>query len=723
MLPTNNLTYKLILAGYGDRDVNPLGEKDFKVQFILSNQDENPRYSYELKCVGSLTFAGEDYVWIYGAETSGYRCSDMFIEIKSSGCGEGFEEIITGTKVRLSEGQWDLDKCTVTIPVTTPDPYECINLKKDDELNIFEAPGDAAAVEFYDYTPYFEYQISSAGTDGADFEDQQFEWYPNRRCEYPGFGCENEEAEPYYPESGAGSLTLFLTEDLKRLVRNATTFEEILSTGSLPYHSDYPGFSGAFDAAAEGWRLCWFKWQASNTPDPIDNNLNWVGRWKWVRERFTVGTGDPPPPGDWVLVSSDISGDHYCRPPIMVPRVRKYEPSKEEIDFPGSFRLQFTYSNYIIGATTNVVENEDGGVSLGDDNVFGFKELPNGKFLNNIIAQAIGHCYPELEVVSDFFQINPETESTDNYVTGEDSFVDEIVVYQKSDVKRPWATSHATVGIYTPQELLNWLWRKFQVKYTIYGTTFRLEHISNPIFRKPYSIDTTALPYSVYTAFQRRYTYNIEGLKAKETFSFMEVRKQVAFSPDDDFAGVPITYYGNCVNRKENQNVQKHELQRITNDVLFILINSGGAETQVTDNETSNSYKVTSDIKRGVISDDGFTFVASRLDGGNRFGVIAPAILSDFPIFNNVMGWAHLHENFYRTDRNALDGTLNGADVTFDSTKYVKKQTRLSFKECCIVGFDPFEKIKSELGEGVVLMAEWSPYDQMMSVDLLFMLQ
>lgn len=723
-IPVNKLSYRLVLDGYGDYIPTPLGESSIVISCKLSN-DDGPRYAYDFEAKGELTFSGADFNWIYERETEGYRCTEMLLEMKFGACGGA--DILPGTKIRLSDGHYDLDKCMVTFPVICPDPYECFNEKKVDKLNIFDAPGDAATVRLYDNTPTFEYnesQLTEPGGIGFGLSTQHYEWYPNRRVEYPLFGCEGEERDPFNPESGAVSLVLFNDVRLQKRKREPVTYEEILSTGSNPYHSDFPYFSGANDAAAVGWRLHSFFYETTsveNSSDP-DHAMTYIGKWRWCREYILVPTGTTMP-ADWVYDSTIGSDDKFVRAPLMVPRKRKYNQFfTEGIAGSTNHFLNFIYSNYIVGEVDNIVDvNDETNSGNGWKNVYGLQELPNGKRLNDIIEDAVSHCCPGLTVKSEFLQINPDTVTSTNYVTGEDTYVNEIMVFQKSDVKRPWATEHATVGTYTPQELFYWLFVKFQLKFCIFGNVFRLEHISSPYFRLPVSIDLTTDPYNRMLAATRRYTYDISNLPAKEMFTFMEARQIVTFTPNDDFAGLPITYDGFCVNRKEGENVITRDLRRITNDIIFILINSGGAETRVTDNETANSYKVSSDVKKGVISDDGFSFVATRIDSGVRYGVVRPTILNTIDLFNNVMGFALLHDKFYRTDRNAASGTMNGVATTFDTTKFIKRQVRLPFELCCLSSFNPHEYMTTALSEeGVVKYAEWKPSDQTMRFDLIF---
>lgn len=719
-MANNNLSYRLVLDGYGDRVVQPLGERGFRIQYRLS-QDSGYRYAYDIVCSGALTFTGADFDWILGAEEGGYRCSDMYIVIQSPKCEHEDEDdsILPNAIIRLSDGEWDLDKCRVTIPVVPNDPNECWNLRKDDEINIFEASETDILVNLYDYTPEFEYNLSIYPYSPFSPDSQDFKWFPNRYCEYPSFGCENEIELPFYPESDG---VLFIDEELKSLKRNTTTYHEVLSAGSTPFMSLFPTASGAFDAAALGWRLYKYRYVINATDDDFPVVMGYLGYWSWCREVVTVPTGTPMT-ADWIFIETSGSEDRYARPPILTPRTRRYFPSQ---NFPsGTGRLwaiQYEMTNYIIGDDTVITdankEYPDDADDPTDVNKYGLKVLKNGVTLNSILEYAINHVCPDLTVKSDFFQINPDSPSSVNPVTGESSYTDNIVVFQKSDVKRPWASESATIGTFTPQQLIDNLCAMFKLRWKIDGNNFIIEHVSSDVFRKPYELDLTDTSLSKYVAGLRRYTYDISKLPAKETFTFQESRKQRAFLPDDDFAGVPIEYDGRCLNRSEDAGVLATSLSDVTNDIMFILLNSSGAE--ITDNQTSNSYQTVTEVTKSEIANSGFSFVATSVVSGDYYVVTAEEILSDNPIFNNVMGWAHLHSNFHTYEANAATGKINGSAVTFDSTRYVKKQVQLSIPFCCIKNFDPYKKVKTSLGEAIIELAEWEAHSNTLRLTLLY---
>lgn len=719
--PKNKLKYFLTVVVTSDYyELFPLGESSFSIVQELVNDENNPRYGYDIKFTGSFIFVGEDFAILKELEEGGYRCTELLFTLHSDGCDGVFDSIFPYTKLRLSDGKWELDKCMVTLPVVNRDPYECINQKAGDKLNIFSA-ASPVAVKLADITPVFEYSYFAANNDGQDITTQSFAHYPNRKAQYPGFSVDGQTADPYWPESES---ILFVNADLADLVRDPVTYEEYLSTGSIPQHADFPTYSGAYDAIAVGWRLYSFRYEIFNSVG-TGGTLGEHRRFRWCREILDLPSGSPSPGIEWVYVGVIVgTDDRWARAPTLVPRTNHYDPAFVEVAFPTEKIIKYVQTTYIVGAVTNVVniydEIDEPGGSGSNGNIYGFDALPNGIPLNEIITYAAGYCCPDLTVKSEFFQINPDVVTDINPISGEESFTNRLMVFQKSDVKRPFASEHATKGEFTFSELFDWLLKMYKVKYCIFGDELRIEHVTSPLFVKPATIDLTVPPLNKYTAGTRTYTYESGILPGKWTFKFMETNPSFTFLPTDDFAGVPILFYGECVNRDDKSGVFPRVVDRVSTDIMYILKSSGGI-SRVIDNKTSNPYVVYEDAGTGAIDDDGFCIVAYQDIGGTLYGVKKDPILDTLSRLNNVVGWAYLHKWFHTFDGNALDGNVNLVDVTFPSTKYVKKQIPLTFVKCCILDFDPYEQITTALGTGVAKKITWKPTG-MMEVEVYFQL-
>ena len=90
--------------------------------------------------------------------------------------------------------------------------------------------------------------------------------------------------------------------------------------------------------------------------------------------------------------------------------------------------------------------------------------IDNGVAFSKVIIELVKNACPNLIVKSDFFQINPDNISTTNYVTNRLSVVDNIVVFQKSDVKRPNVSGNASKMEISLEKMLETLKIMFSVK-------------------------------------------------------------------------------------------------------------------------------------------------------------------------------------------------------------------------------------------------------------------
>lgn len=728
---TNRLKYTLHSPSAGDRDVFPTGESKITIKFELHDDEGDPVYDYIVSVNGTLTFSGDDYEWIKAIEDdTTVRGEDLLCQMIDIASGE---TIIEGTKIVLNNGVFDLDRCTVDIPVTTPDLYEVFNSAKGDDINFFDLliSGPFYDVKVMDYIPNFETNYSeivpAGGTGTFGIGAQNFNYFPNSKAQYPGYGTEGEIPDDHFPST---ATKLFDSADLVDLTNNATDGYAEINVGTKPFHN---GYATPDLAIADGWRLYAFRYDIFANAG--GSATGYKGMFGWIREvkDVTIGTVMTP---EWIYVGVVGGLDRWARKPILVPRTNVNRTSFVTDAFPGEKQVRFIQTTYVVGMDiANIVAGSSyPGITAPTSpivdtiqdqeykNYYSFDALVNGKALNDVIEFAVGKCDPSLTVVSDFFQINPVTTSTDNYVTGLPSYVDDIMMFQKSDVKRPFASNKATSGIFTGDKLVTWLLEMFDVKYRIEGTNFILEHITSPAFVRVATRNLTDPPLNERLAGLRRYSYDqTQKLPAKETFTFMEARPQGDTDPLNDLNGVPILYYGSNVDRTKDAGVLAHTVDSITTDVYYIFIHSGGLG-YVTDETTQNPFPVQDAATDDTISDDGFVLIASNLvvSGmtSTRYMYIEDPIIGTDRELNNVLGWAFLHRYFFMTNRNTKQGNLNNADVTFTTTKYIKQSVDLNFDLCNLNDFDPFELIISALGTGIVKTAEFSPFDSTITVVL-----
>lgn len=219
---------------------------------------------------------------------------------------------------------------------------------------------------------------------------------------------------------------------------------------------------------------------------------------KWQREIIEVNCSDDIDP-EWVLVEDNCGT---------------------------TGKKKFAKKITTFGCVFNSVpEDEFGGYSYSMEcKVLGYDgettTVDNGLHFSDVLIQILRGACPLLTLKSDFFQINPENPSAVNYVTGKASTVKDIVVFQKSDVKRPKATGNANKLEISLEEMLEVLLKMFNVKWRIEGDIFRLEHVS--YYSKEIGFDTTSESLKKYIVGKRKYTYQNEKIPNKETFKFKE---------------------------------------------------------------------------------------------------------------------------------------------------------------------------------------------------------
>jgi hypothetical protein len=280
-----------------------------------------------------------------------------------------------------------------------------------------------------------------------------------------------------------------------------------------------------------------------------------------------------------------------------------------------------------------------------------------------------------LTIVSDFFQWNPESETPINYVTQAQNKYLNLILFQKSDVKRPNDSNNATKAETNFMDLLENICKTFNLGYKVTGNNFRLEHIS--FFESDLGINLLSNPLNKkYLNGTRKYGYDENKLPKYEKFSFME-------SGSADFVGVDIRYSSNCVNNDE-ENRSNNDVENITTDVLYCL-----------ENPASDSD----------VGDDGFVIIAC--DGSNNV-LFDDGILEANTSLNNVLSWAHLHRDLWKYGRVLFEGNMNGVDTEFESIVPTIKQNRFETIMSCdaIKAFDPLDQIKATLGWGFVQSAE-----------------
>lgn len=376
--------------------------------------------------------------------------------------------------------------------------------------------------------------------------------------------------------------------------------------------------------------------------------------WTWYKRTYTLNES-----------MEEVGTDHYARYQVSV----------------GVYRAAqlYNYKRVEYSATTGYY-----GYDIMGDVI---DEVDNGMSLSTLLTELVAALCPSLTVVSNFFQINPTTVSTTNYVTGEASKVLNLVLFQKSDVKRPDAADNASKAPITFNKLMQALYTFFQVKYEVTGSTLNIEHVSYGA--DTLGLDLTADRYAQYMFHKEKYSYDRSKMPKYERFKTMEARYA-------DFVGSPIVYSGSCVVTNGTGSEKSYEAGDFTTDVLHVL-----------DNPSSNSE---------VVADAGFVLMA--LDADNRV-LSEDGILTPVTIINNTLAFAQLHRDYWRHNRVLNIGTMNEVEQLFISAIPTKKQVRVSIPFCCGDSFNPKHLQTTSLGDGKVDRAEFNLQSEILELDLL----
>lgn len=371
------------------------------------------------------------------------------------------------------------------------------------------------------------------------------------------------------------------------------------------------------------------------------------------------------PPSNWVLLEDNCGTTNkkkYAKPPTLFNCT--------------TATVYVDQNNYNYIRECSVMGNEEEGVA----------EIDNGFLLNSVLIEFVKLACPNLTVKSEFFQINPDVATSINYVTEAPSTTNEILMFQKSDVKRPNTTNNATKLELTAEKLLEILFKVFNVKWRIEGNVFRIEHVS--YFSRNQGINVLANP-KLNQFFLNQYLYQNDKIPKREIFKFKEQRSS-------DWVG-EIEYL-DCV-AKGKKNEETILVDEMTTDVQFVL-----------DNPDAESNRV---------EDAGFVLMSTTKSGGVYYINSEPT--ENGLTINNVFSWEILIRDFLSYDRPMKKANVNGVPTVFHSSKPIKKgQTFAIPFPLCQSEFAPDDTVLTALGEGVVDAATFRFKDCFLELSLLY---
>ena len=282
-------------------------------------------------------------------------------------------------------------------------------------------------------------------------------------------------------------------------------------------------------------------------------------------------------------------------------------------------------------------------------------KFTNGRMFGEVLEYLIEQTGCGLSVVSDFFNINPDSTAPSNAAyTAAEAKLANLVLFQKSDIKRHDASdkSKKPAWVMKLRDLLADLRTMFNVRWRAQGGVFRIEHVS--YFDAQAGNDYTAAKY------ERQLGQDKTDIVETAKFRWRDERATAYF------LGSPITAY--C--------------------------GEGESETSVSLFSTDIGFCISADGLEAV-GDDGFLLAACVPDGDDL------RILDG----NRPLSFSELHYDYHRHNM-AGAGEINGAEVTPLSIRRTRKAPRFSVVHCCDDTFDPAEYQTTSMGNGGVLAAD-----------------
>ena len=568
---------------HGSKVIKPLGEVNHVINYERKEEDNIRDYNISFK--GNLIISGESFHYLFELENSPERCRliDLYIDEK---CGNNWKNIFTGV-FSLNDATWDIDNCLVSLIESKQNKYECYDLNKGEEINLFTV-----------HSSTVEVNINQAG---ATIEEKSF-------------------SENQFPSAGDPPPT-----DID---------EGLWEDPGNPYLEHWD----IYDHRAE-YREGQFYQKTT----------------KWARMRLEVPNGTFVD-DSWNFVSTDGTTSIYVKPPNLFNC--KYEDYADNPNNPT--HLIYSIECQVVGGMEQV------------------QKLRNGLMFNAVIEGIVLKYCPYLTVKSKFFGINEVTNGI-NYVTGEPSKTEGLVIFQKSDVKRPSATALSNAMNSKWEFIMDNLKTLFNVEWRIEGDELRIEHVS--YFGKEKGIDIKR-DYS--NLFKHTYSYKSEELPRREIWSVKE-------SGSLEFKGRPIEYQACNTGDEEVYNVE------ITTDVIFVMNNP--------------------DADSGLVEDEGLVMVATQEFEGQLYIITEDGILTA-PRTNNTLAISHLMRDYHTYERPQIRGIMNDEETIFDSTKALKEGVDFSIPLCCDDNFDPDDYIVTGIGNGIVESATFNLKNKMLDLSL-----
>ena len=415
---------------------------------------------------------------------------------------------------------------------------------------------------------------------------------------------------------------------------------------------------GNGDPYSQNWTLVSYN---ESSPDGVHHHVSNT----WKREIIEIDCSDTPDPS-WVLIEDNCGTTgkkKFARGVTTFDCVYSQQPEDDN----GSY--QYTMDCKVLGY--------DGGTT----------EIDNGVHFTDVVTELVKKSCPNLTIKSDFFQINPDNTSSINYVTGKKSTTKDIIIFQKSDVKRPTASGNASKLEITLEDMLEILLKMFNVKWRIEGNIFRLEHVS--YYSKAVGTNVMSNELKKYFEGKRIYSYQSEKIPQKEIFKFKEQQGSEW--------NMEIVYSGCVTNTKKNE--VTNLIDEAMTDITFALQNP--------------------DKDSKFVEDTGFCLISSKKIGSDYY-INSENINGSYRL-NNVFSWSALIRDYHYYERPMKVGKVNGVTTNFITSIPTKKGDKFAIPlNVCQTDFNPDDFVLTALGQGIVSSAKYRFNDSFLELDLIY---
>jgi len=678
----DQIKYKFTAIGRtGSKEVFPANGNALVVSW--EKGEENAYFRKELK--GKMLFMGEDFHWLWIFETSQYRCDPITLVVEKK-CGSDFNPFFVA-RLLLNNADWDPDQCTASIEAEVEDNYTCYNENKSVEQNILSIAYTNQTVKLVQGT--IETLQCSSGAHGSGNEwcgsgDQADGWTIKSY-----YSVNN----PEFPDQNTFNIT-YVREVITSTVPLTHPWVSIGVDryAKPPALYGFRSYGGQYDNG--------YDYQVGGT---IDNGRKLQEVYQGfanmacfpmrVKSRFFNWDPDP-------LMNVNLINPLKSTPYADLNEQGQIIPNADVFN-------KVTDFIRVIPGKELWLQNPG---TLGGRDINGFYDA-NKNFVSlappvpgSSVAVKIADIPANVHFVRYEYYDADKKEimlymgtggiayspfNDTNYVTGEKSKVDNLIIFQKSDVKRPNSTSNASIGLLTFDKLNKDICNMFQLKWDIDEKgDFIIEHVS--YFRKGIGLNLVGRRDERLRSGKRKYSYDIDNMPRREVFQFADEKYQYG-----DFKGVPIVYSNSCVGQGDKED-KDWIVENIMTDVTLAL-----------NNPASDSQ---------VISDDGFVLVACN----DKNEIITEGTIMGGNYLNNYLSWAHLHKNFWRHERVFYAFSMNNVPTSAITVIPTKKQVTLDVSLCCGEDFDPENLVATELGEGSVAEASFDLYKENLTLTLLY---